>query len=188
MEETFAAYQALMRAARRKGPECLFEESLRETMQCDGVEVFAVVEHQAADRDAAQAARFFEDHVVDGRKVAGRAVDDLQDLGSCGLLLQGLAGLGDQPSVLNGNHRLVGKGADELDLPISKRLDPLAPQSNHADHDALAQQWHTEPGPVFSQCHGPGFDVFRVGGHVVDVDDLTLKRRLSSHGPAGRGQ
>jgi hypothetical protein len=53
MKKAFAVYQALVRGAGRKGSKCFFEELLRETLQGDGAEVFAVVEHQAADRDIA---------------------------------------------------------------------------------------------------------------------------------------
>jgi hypothetical protein len=32
-----------------------------------------------------------------------------------------------QPRVLDRDHRLVGEGADQLDLPLGERLDPLHP-------------------------------------------------------------
>jgi hypothetical protein len=71
VEETGAADQLLDSGARGKGPERLIEELLRQTMQCDGTDKMAVVEHQAADGDIAQAARFFEDYIVDLREVTG---------------------------------------------------------------------------------------------------------------------
>ncbi len=44
----------------------------------------------------------------------------------------------EQPYVLNGDHRLIGKGADKLDLLIGKRLDPLSRDCDHADRHLLA--------------------------------------------------
>src|SRR5258708_34970335 len=56
-------------------------------------------------------------HRVEHRsEVAGRAVDDLQYLGGRGLLIQGLAGLGDQPRVLHRDHRLRGEVLQQRDL------------------------------------------------------------------------
>jgi hypothetical protein len=45
MEETVSAYQSLDSGARGKGPECLIEELLRQTMQCDSTDKIAVTEH-----------------------------------------------------------------------------------------------------------------------------------------------
>ena len=41
-----------------------------------------------------------------------------------GALLQ----FAEQPGILQRDHRLVGKGADELDLPVGKRLHPIRPR------------------------------------------------------------
>ena len=69
--------------------------------------------------------RLFQDRVEYRGEVAGRGIDDLQDFGGCGLLLQCLARLGDQPRILDRDHRLVGKGAHQFDLPLGKGLYPL---------------------------------------------------------------
>src|SRR5215470_932456 len=45
--------------------------------------------------------RLFEHGIEHRGEVAGRGVDDLQHLGGCGLLCQGLARLGQQPRVLH---------------------------------------------------------------------------------------
>jgi len=42
-------------------------------------------------------------------EIAGRRIDDLQDLGGCGLLLQSLARLGQEAGVLHRDDRLRGK-------------------------------------------------------------------------------
>jgi hypothetical protein len=50
--------------------------------------------------------------VENGLKVKGRAADDLQHIGSGGLLLQRLAQLVEQPRILNGDDGLGGEIPD----------------------------------------------------------------------------
>ena len=52
-----------------------------------------------------------------------RAGDDAQDFTRRGLLLQRFLELLEQPHVLDGNHRLIGEGLDEIDLPVRERLN-----------------------------------------------------------------
>src|SRR6516164_9679476 len=52
-----------------------------------------------------------------------RAVDDSQHLGGRGLLLQGLARLGQQPHILHCNHCLRREVFEQCDLLFGKRLD-----------------------------------------------------------------
>ena len=49
------------------------------------VKQFAIVAVQYAERRLAQPQRFFEHRIENGREIAGRGIDDLQDLGGCGL-------------------------------------------------------------------------------------------------------
>jgi hypothetical protein len=83
--------------------------------------------------------RLLQDRVEHRSEIAGRTVDDLEDLGGRGLLFQCLTGLGDQPGILDRNDRLVGKGAHQLNLPLGEWLDPLAGEVNNADRLALAE-------------------------------------------------
>jgi hypothetical protein len=48
--------------------------------------------------------------------------------------------LGEEPRVLNRDHRLIGKGADQFDLPLAERLDPFPREIDRAEHGPLAQQ------------------------------------------------
>jgi len=83
--------------------------------------------------------RLFEDRVENRNEVAGRGIDDLQYLSNRLLLLQRLAQFGQQPRILDRDHRLVGEGAHQIDLPPSERLDPFARQHDDADRLTLAQ-------------------------------------------------
>ena len=72
----------------------------------------------------------FDHRVKNRRKVTRRFVDGLQYFGRRRLLLQRLGKLArallfsfKKPRVLDGDHRLIGKGGDQLDLLRCKRLD-----------------------------------------------------------------
>ena len=107
--------------------------------------MLAVIGHQCAVRPRKGCAPPRGSRRILGRG-ARRRIDDLQDLGGRGLLLQCLAGLGDQPRILDRDHRLVSKGTDQFDLALAERLDPLPRQADGADHNALAQQRHAQAG------------------------------------------
>src|SRR5712692_2902718 len=94
----------------------------------DRTEEFAVVSEKMAVSSLAEPHHLFEHSVEHRREVAGRAVDDLQYLGGRGLLLKRFARLGDQPRVLHRDHRLIGKGAHQVDLPLGERLVLVAPE------------------------------------------------------------
>ena len=57
----------------------------------------------------AEGVRLFQYRVEQWGEVTGGAVDDLQDLRSRGLLLERVAGLGDQPRALHRDHSLRGE-------------------------------------------------------------------------------
>jgi hypothetical protein len=42
--------------------------------------------------------------------------------------------------VLDRDDRLVGEGADEFDLPLGERLDPLPREIDRAEHGPFAQE------------------------------------------------
>ena len=44
-----------------------------------------------------------------------------------------------QPNILDRDHGLVGESPNQLDLPVSKGLHPLASEIDRTDHDPLAQ-------------------------------------------------
>src|SRR5262245_25795687 len=77
-------------------------------------------------------------------KLAGRAADHLQHLGSRGLLLQRLGELArarlhlvEQPHVLDRDHRLVGEGGYQLDLLVGERPYDRSRERENTDRDSL---------------------------------------------------
>src|ERR1700751_5586453 len=66
-------------------------------------------------------------------KVIRRARYDAQHVGRRRLLLQRLAKFGEQPRILEGDHRLIGKGLHQLDLLGAERAHRLAAECKHAN-------------------------------------------------------
>jgi len=45
----------------------------------------------------------------------------------------------EEPNVFNGDHGLVGEGFNQLNLPLRKWVDKLAPNCNRSDWGSLSQ-------------------------------------------------
>src|SRR5215472_8214275 len=71
-----------------------------------GAKAFAVVGVEVAMARSAQTYRLVQHRFEYRREVARRGIDDLQYLGGRGLLLQGLARLGQEPRIFHRDHRL----------------------------------------------------------------------------------
>jgi hypothetical protein len=71
-------------------------EFRRHVMLCKEAERLAVVAPQSPARGIAQAQRFLEHRLEHGCQFAGRGIDDLQHLGSRGLLSERLVTLGSR--------------------------------------------------------------------------------------------
>ena len=63
-------------------------------MHATGMKVFAVERSKLPKARLAKPRRLFEDRIEHRREVAGRGIDDLQDLGGRGLSRQRLVALG----------------------------------------------------------------------------------------------
>jgi len=128
-------------------------------------------------RCAAKAMRLFK-HCVEHRgEIARRRTDDLQYLGGGGLLLQCLVCLSDQPGILDRDDRLVGKSADQFDLPLAERLDPMAMQHENANWLALAQQRDAEHRPQPPEVDRLGMGMFRISCNVRNMNNALLEDR-----------
>ena len=83
----------------------------------DGVAVGDVFQSPTAEQMLAAVEDLLEHRLRVGHRVA----DDLQHLGRGGLLLQRFLRLVEQPRVLDRDHRLVGEGLRQRDLPVGER-------------------------------------------------------------------
>src|SRR5262249_39781852 len=85
------------------------DELGRETLRCRETSMLAIDEPKGTLDGTTEPDRLFE-HCIEHRcEIAGRGVDDLQYPSGGGLLLQSLAGLGQEARVLHRDDRLRGK-------------------------------------------------------------------------------
>jgi hypothetical protein len=122
------------------------------------MEALAIPGQHNSESRFAEAPSPFQHRVEHRGEVAGRRIDDLQYLGRRGLLLQRLASFGNKPRVLDRDDCLVGKGADQLDLPLGKRLNPVAGKNEDSDWLSFAQQRDADHRPEPSDRHSFWYD------------------------------
>src|SRR6516225_10613920 len=91
MHVALAAHQLLMEDGAANWATYHLDQMFRIAAGRYRAKAFAVVGPQPAERSAAEAVRLFQDRVEHRGEFAGRRIDDLQDLGGGGLLLQCLA-------------------------------------------------------------------------------------------------
>ncbi len=123
---------------------------LRQATGRNRPEMFTVEHHQRTLGRATEVVRLLENRVEHRRQIAGRGVDHLQHLGGCGLLIQRLTLLGQQPGILDRDHRLVGEGGNKFDLTVGERLNRCRESWMSSDGFAAPQQRHAERGSLLA--------------------------------------
>ncbi len=81
----------------------------------------------------------------------------------------------EQPHVLDGDHRLVGKGLDQFDLLLRERPHGSAMHGEQADGESFSQQRHHEDCAKASQPRGFMHGVFGVGKNIGNLNRLSLQ-------------
>jgi hypothetical protein len=163
----------------------------------DLMEVISLVYRQSAERGFAEAQSFIERRVEHWPEIAGRGIDDLQDLRGRGLLFQRFAKvavsrvqLAKQPDVLDGDCRLFGEGFDQLDLGGREGLDLPPAAADDPDRPTLAKDRYSEKRAVLRH-RLEQFDRARV---VVELAQHALRMRRprvdksSAHREVPRGR
>src|SRR5262245_201113 len=125
----------------------------------------------------AKLSRRFDQRFEYRLQVKGRAADDLEHIGSGGLLLQRLAQLVEQARVLDGDDGLGSEALDQLDLLVGEWADLLAEDGDSADQFTLFEHRDHEQGPdtsAFDGYDGPwiAFGVRLPGREIGNVDHL----------------
>src|SRR5215472_10712512 len=120
-------------------------------------------------------------------QIEGRAADDLEHVGSGGLLLQRLAQLVEQASVLDGDDGLGREILNQINLLVGERLSLLAIDIDSADQTVLLQHRHREDGAI-----APELDAHDESRIALDVGLLrrnvrNVGRPLSGGDPAKTG-
>jgi hypothetical protein len=139
----FALHDPLVRGAglRQEGPALAYPVGkARAAMGRCRMEALAVIGPQIAVGRAAQARRLFQHRREHRRRIAARGIDDLQDFGNRGLLLQGLTRFGQKPRVLHRNDRLGGEILQQRDLLVGKRPDLASAGGDIAKQDGVFAQ------------------------------------------------
>src|SRR5262249_48496397 len=113
-------------------------------MQSDAPKAVSFTQQHRTEGGVADAHRVFQHRVEHRPQIAGRTTDDLQYIGSGGLLLERLAQLIEQPRVLDGDDGLVCEILHQRDLLIGKWSDLLAINSNPADQFVVFEHWHPD--------------------------------------------
>src|SRR4029077_10791912 len=113
-------------------------------------------------------------------EIEDRAADDLEHIRGGGLLLQRLAQLVQQPSVLDGDNRLAREAGNQLDLLICEWADLLAVDGEGPDQFAFLQDRNVEDGSEPSEIDGGHEDGFAldVGRVHRDLGDMNRLPRL----------
>jgi hypothetical protein len=184
LHEGFAVKQAIERPT-TKGSHWSRQELLerrRHVSARQHVKMPVIASLHGSERRVAEPQRLVEHRLEHRRQIAGRRIYDLQHPGGRGLLLQCFAGFGQEPRVLDGNHRLIGEGAHEFDLSFGEGLDASARQPDHADDLALTEHRHAEERANFADIYGARVVIFGVRSDIGDVYDFALKR----HAPCNR--
>src|SRR5215472_15030864 len=100
------------------------------------------MEIEVAELRIAEAHRVCQHSLEYRFELARRARDDLENLRRRGLLLQRLAQLVEQARVLDGDDRLLGEIANQLDLIVGERLRLLAVDKDGADKLVVLEHRH----------------------------------------------
>jgi hypothetical protein len=77
-------------------------------------------------------------------QIEGRSADDLQDVGSRRLLLEGLAQLIEQSRIFDRDDGLAGEVCDECDLFFGEGFYVLPVNSDCTDHFVGLDHWHAK--------------------------------------------
>src|SRR6516164_6216982 len=124
--------------------EDVFLRLNRKAVRCDQViHVTKSPEHTRLV-GAAEARHRLNERIKDHIEVDGGAADYLEYVCCCGLLLQRLPQLIEQPRILDGDHGLLREVAEQFDLLVGERTDLLAIDGDGTDYLIFPQHRHLD--------------------------------------------
>ena len=133
---------------------------------------------------AAQRCRQRDKRIEYGLQIKGRPADDLEHVGSRGLLLQRFSQLVEQASILDGDDGLIGEIAHQFDLLVGEWANLLAVDDDGADQRALFEHRHDDSR---SSAREPGRSPLNLLCGLVDGVDHLLRMHHAAEGAAVRG-
>src|SRR5262245_2096097 len=135
----------------------------------------------------AQSRRRFHQRVEHRLQIEGRAADDLEHVGSGGLLLQRFPQLVEQPGILYRDDGLSREVLYQLDLLVGERPNLLAVDADHADQLVLLEHRHRDEGAGTAEVHRS--HAHRIAGavrglcfDVIDVNHSSCSRYSADGG------
>ena len=111
------------------------------------LEPVTVIRKQRSKRGPAQPHRLLQHCIEHRRQITGRGIDNLQHLRDRCLLFQRLALLGQQPRILQRDHRLMGEAFQQRNLLFGKRTDLKTVRADKPEQRAVLAQRHLEKRP-----------------------------------------
>src|SRR5262249_15437205 len=134
----------------------------------------SIVQEQIAELGLADAHRIFQHRVEYRLQFARRAADDLEHVGGSGLLLQRLAQLVEQPSILYRDDGLTRKIRHQLDLLVGERPHLLTIDSDRADQRVLLEHWYVDHRSRAGEVNEPNegriaLDIGLLESNILDV-------------------
>ena len=103
-----------------------------------------------------------------------RAGDDAQNFARRGLLFQRLVEFLEQPHVLDGDHRLIGKGFDQRNLALCEGLHLAPPHAQGTDRRTILKQRHREDGSIAELTLIADENILRIVVHIFDMDNVSV--------------
>src|SRR5262249_34879501 len=121
------------------------------SMQRGRPESVALAQPKRAVACFAETRRVGEKSAEHRREFAGRASDDLEDLGCGSLLLQRFPEFVEQARILDGDDGLRGEVLNQLDLLLGEWPHLLAIESDHTNQLVILQHRHTKYSSEFAE-------------------------------------
>ena len=137
-------------------PRASADDAAERSFMGGGHRFVAVAQGEHGVLRAAESQRRRDDGPQYGTDIGRRLRDHAQDIGGRGLLLQGLARLGDQPRILHGDHGLRRESLQKRDLPIGERPHLHADANDLSEQPAVRAQGNAEQGLHAALGGGPG--------------------------------
>ena len=92
----------------------------------------------------------------------------------------------EQAHIFDRDHGLVGKGRDEIDLLLGKRLDALSSKHDDTGRLVFAQQRHAEGSVLAGKRNRFSHRVFGIGRNIENLYRAALQHRAAGHRAAIR--
>ena len=92
----------------------------------------------------------------------------------------------EQPRVLDGDHRLIGEGLDQLDLLLGERPYGSALQDEHTNRNPLSKKRYAKDCAKIAELAMFTEGVFRISKNIWNLNGLALQQNSTDYTAASR--